>query len=168
MTSTRQTIRLNGKRTILTTRNGKVTAKPALPQEWELQAHQVKALRAMPEYAKTARDVRPGMFTLAGDQNAARRGPKARMQALAAGLTAGEHDVRIYMYGGRLGLIENKVGRAKLEPSQEARHPLLVALGFTMQAVIRATTEEDAAAQAVRLVRQWLAANDNQAQRAVA
>lgn len=159
--TTRQTVRINGKRTVLTTRNGRVTAKPALPLEWELQAAQVRRLRTMPEYARTERDVKPGTFTLAADQNSAKRGPKARMQALAAGLTPGEHDVRIYMYGGRLGLIENKVGKAKLEPSQEVRHPLLAALGFTLQHVINASSEDEAADKAVAVVRGWLAANDN-------
>jgi hypothetical protein len=41
----------------------------------------------MPEYGKE--------FLLAGDQNAAKRGPKAQAQAesLAAGMTAGEPDL---------------------------------------------------------------------------
>jgi hypothetical protein len=159
--TTTQTVRIAGVRTILTTRDGKVTARPALPQEHELQAEQVRRLRAMPEFARSASEAGPGRFTLAADQNAARRGPVARSQAIAAGLTPGEHDIRIYLAGGRLGLIENKVGKAKLEPSQELRHPLLAALGFARQAVIRAVTPEDAADQAVRLVRSWLAENDN-------
>lgn len=161
--ATTQTVRINGVRTIITTRDGKVTTKAALPLEWELQAAQVRALRRLPEYVHTARDVRPGTFTLAGDQNAAKRGPKARAEALAAGLTPGESDVRIYLYGGVLRQIENKVGKAKLEPSQITRHPLLDALGFPV-VVVRAVTEDDAAEQAVRLVKGWLleASNDNQ------
>lgn len=153
--ATTQTVRINGFRTIITTRNGKVTTSPALPLEWELQAAQVRALRRLPEYVHTARDVRPGTFTLAGDQNAAKRGPKARSEALAAGLMPGEADVRIYLYGGVLRQIENKVGKAKLEPSQTTRHPLLDALGFPV-VVVRAVTEDDAAEQAVRLVKGWL------------
>jgi len=153
--TTTQTVRINGVRTIITTRDGKVTTKVALPLEWELQAAQVRALRRLPEYVHTARDVRPGTFTLAGDQNAAKRGPTARAEALAAGLTPGEADVRIYLYGGVLRQIENKVGKAKLEPSQITRHPLLDALGFPV-VVVRAVTEEDAAEQAVRLVKGWL------------
>lgn len=158
-----QTVRINGVRTIITTRNGKVTTKAAFPLEWELQAAQIRSLRKMPEYVHTARDVRPGTFTLAGDQNAAKRGPKARAEALAAGLTPGEADVRIYLYGGVLRQIENKVGKAKLEPSQITRHPLLEALGFPV-VVVRAVTEDHAAEQAVRLVKGWLleASNDNQ------
>lgn len=153
--ATSQTVRINGVRKIISTRDGKVTTKAALPLEWELQAAQVRALRRLPEYVHTAREVLPVTFTLAGDQNAAKRGPKARAEALAAGLTPGEADVRIYLYGGVLRQIENKVGKAKLEPSQITRHPLLDALGFPV-VVDRAVTEEDAAEQAVRLVKGWL------------
>ena len=160
------TVRVGGKRVIVTTNAaGKTTVKAALPEEHELQAAQVKRLRGMPEYARTASEAGPGKFNLAGDMNAGRRGPKARTQALKAGLTAGEHDVRIYMWPGMLGLIENKVGKAPLEPSQERRHPLLHALGFTRQVVIRAVTEDEAADKAEAAVREWLleAANDNTA-----
>lgn len=163
MPSTRKqtTTRINGKRVRIVTQNGKTVVTEAPIEEWRMQAAQVRRLRGMREYAKHAGEAGPGKFTLAGDQNAAKRGPKARAQAVAAGLTSGEHDVRIYMWPGSLGLIENKVGKAKLEPSQETRHPLLSALGFTRQAVIRSTTEDDAANQAEELVRGWLAANDN-------
>lgn len=151
---TTQTVRIGGVRTIITTRNGKVTTKAALPQEWELQAAQVRALRAMPEYSKA--------FLLAGDQNAARRGPKARMQAQATGMAPGEPDLRVYLPGGQLGLIENKVGNGRLSPAQVQRHADLIRLGHVV-VTVRATTCEDAAAQAVNLVRRWLleAANDN-------
>lgn len=158
---TTQTVRINGIRTRLVTKDGKVTSSAAMPLEWELQAAQVRRLRSMPEYAPTIAKARPGTFTLAGDQNAAKRGPKARAEALAAGLVAGEHDLRIYMFGGVLGLIENKVGSGPLNPAQKARHPLLAALGFQRQAVIRATSEQDAADQAEKLVRSWLVANEN-------
>ncbi|WP_348646766.1 VRR-NUC domain-containing protein [Rhizobium leguminosarum] len=145
--------------TTVTASGTKVKVTEAPPQEWVLQAAQVRALRTMPEYARNVSDVLAGRgrFTLAGDQNSAKRGPKARMEAVAAGMTSGEHDVRIYMAGGVLGLIENKVGKAGLEQSQKDRHPLLAALGFSRQAVIRAVTEDDAARQAVEQVRAWLA-----------
>lgn len=148
--TTTQTVRIAGVRTKLTTLAGKVTAAPALPLEWELQAAQVRALRAMPEYAH--------QFLLAGDMNAERRGPKARMVATASGMTPGEPDLRIYGQGGRLLLIENKVGRAPLTDSQKQRHPALASLDHPVT-VLRAVTSEDAAAQAVTLVRMWLAAN---------
>ncbi|MBZ9888110.1 VRR-NUC domain-containing protein [Mesorhizobium sp. BR1-1-3] len=152
MTRTQQTVRINGKRTILTTQNGKVTAKPALPEEWELQAAQCRALRAMPEYGK--------VFLFAGDQNSAKRGPRAQAQATAAGMTPGEADMRCYGTGGQLLMWENKVGNGRLSPAQVARHAALARLGHNV-VVLRAVTEDDAAAQAVGLVRGWLAANDN-------
>jgi hypothetical protein len=154
--TTRQTVRVNGKRVVLTTRNGKVNAKAAAPKEWELQAAQVKRLRSMPEYGKR--------FLLAGDQNAAKRGPRAQAEAIAAGMTPGEPDVRIYLASGRLGLIENKVGRAPLTESQRERHPALARLGHHVE-VVRAATEAEAADKAEALVRGWLAdpvaVNDN-------
>ncbi|TWF49635.1 hypothetical protein [Neorhizobium alkalisoli] len=95
MKPTQQTVRIRGVRTIIrTSAKGKVTTKPALPKEWELQAAQVRALRAMPEYGK--------QFLLAGDQNAAKRGPRAQAEAVAAGMTTGEADMRIYLPGGQL------------------------------------------------------------------
>ena len=149
-----QTARIGGVRTRITTRDGKVTTAPAPPLEWELQAAQVKALRDMPEY--------PSRFLLAGDMNAGKRGAKAQVQAKATGMEAGEPDLRIYGAGGRLLLIENKVGRAPLTASQKDRHPKLAALGHPVT-VLRAAEPAEAAAQAVSLVRGWLGspANDN-------
>lgn len=127
--------------------------------EWRLQAAGVRALRAMPGYGE-----RPGpnvRFTLAGDFNAARRSPQESVKAKATGLTAGEHDVRIYLEGGRLGLIEVKNKNGRLSPAQQQRHPLLASLGFNLQAVVKAETEAEAAEAFVRIVSGWLAANDN-------
>lgn len=151
-TTTTQTVRIGGKRMRLTTRNGKVTAKPAEPLEWELQAAQVRALRNMPEYA--------AQFLLAADMNAERRGPKARMVAIASGMTAGEPDLRVYGASARLLLIENKVGNGRLSLAQVDRHHGLRKLGYTVE-VLRSTSEDEAADKAVALVRRWLAANSN-------
>ena len=153
MTITIQTVTIAGQRVRLTTRNGKVTAKRALPLEADCQAAQVRAMRAMPEYQH--------QFLLAADMNAERRGPRARQMALATGMTAGEPDLRIYGKGGRLLLIENKVGRGRLSPAQVERHAALERLGHTVT-VLRAATTDDAAAQAVQMVRGWLAGNRNQ------
>jgi hypothetical protein len=153
-----QIVRIGGVRTKLTTRGGKVTARPARPLEWELQAAQVRRLLAMPEYGTH--------FLLAGDQNAAKRGPRAQVEALAAGMTAGEPDLRVYGTGGRVWLIENKVGRAALTDSQRERHPALAAIGHPVT-IVRAVTCDEAADKAEALVRGWLgennAANDNKA-----
>ena len=145
--TTRQTVRIGGKRMVVTTRAGKVTTKPAPPEEWELQAAQVRRLRAMPEYGKR--------FLLAGDMNAAKRGPRAQQEAIAAGLTPGESDLRIYLDGARLRMIENKVGSGRLSPPQVDRHAKLAALGHDV-AVVRAVSENEAADKAVALVRGWL------------
>lgn len=154
--TTRQTVRIGGKRTVVTTRAGKVTTKPALPKEWELQAAQVRRLRAMPEYGSPPR----GRFLLAGDMNAAKRGPRAQQEAIAAGLTPGEADLRIYLDGARLRMIENKVGSGRLSPAQIDRHAGLAALGHDV-AVVRAVSEDEAADKAEALVQGWLAESAN-------
>lgn len=140
----RQTTRINGKRAVITTSaDGKVTIKPALPEEWELQVAQVRRLRSLPEYGRR--------FLMAGDMNAAKRGPKARARDIATGMTSGEPDLRIYAERARLLMIENKVGKAKLLPAQIKRHAELARLGFDVR-VLRAVTPESAAAQAVDMV----------------
>lgn len=150
--TTTQTVRINGVRTKITTRNGKVTTAAALPLEWELQAAQVRRLKQMSEYGK--------QFLLAGDMNSAKRGPTAQAQAVATGMTSGEPDLRIYLIGGRLGLIENKVGKSRLSIAQRDRHAALAQIGHIVE-VISAVNEQDAADQAVALVKGWLAANSN-------
>jgi len=150
--TTTQTTRVNGVRVRLVTTTSasgtKVTVKAAPTEEWLLQAAAVRALRAMPEYGK--------LFTLAGDFNAARRSMLEQVKAKATGLTPGEHDKRVYMIGGRLGLIEYKNADGRLSKEQISRHAELHALGFTLQAVIKATTEEEAARKAVAVVKGWL------------
>jgi hypothetical protein len=142
---------MNGKRvrivTTVTATGTSVKVTDALPKEWELQAAQVRALRAMPEYGR--------LFLLAGDQNSAKRGPRAQQEAIAAGMTPGEADLRIYILGGRLCMIENKVGRGRLSPAQVDRHAALARLGFTVE-VVRAEACTEAAEKAVELVRSWL------------
>lgn len=161
-TTTRRqtTVKVNGKRIRLVTQNGKTVSTPAAPLEWELQAAAVSALRGMPEYVDSPSHAVPGTFTLAGDFNAARRSMREAAKAKATGLTPGEHDIRIYAAGGRLGLIELK-GEAAVSAAQKKRHALLAALGFERQAILRAATTADAASQAVTLVRAWLTANNN-------
>lgn len=170
--TTTQTISINGARVQLVTRNGKVTTKPAGEEEWRLQAEMVRQLRAMPEYVDEADAVCQGTFTLAGDFNAARRSMREAAKAKATGLTPGEHDIRLYTWpaysaaGGALALIEVKGERTPVSKDQRKRHALLAALGFNRQAIVRAMTPEDAAAQAVALVRSWLTSNDNNSEKA--
>lgn len=149
MPRSQQTVRINGARTIIrTSASGKVTTKPAPPKEWELQAAQVRALRTLPSYGR--------QFLLAGDQNAAKRGPRAQQEAIAAGMTPGEADLRIYLAGGQIRMIENKVGKGQLSTAQKDRHAALSRLGHHV-VVVSATTPSDAAYQAVELVTSWLA-----------
>lgn len=172
--TTTQTVRINGARVRLVTKDGKVTAKPAPALEWELQAESVRRLKAMPEYVAKAEDVRPGTFTLAADFNA---GKRDAVKAQATGVMAGEPDLRVYAYGGRLLLIEYKNaegslsvdrvvkpkrGKPKLRGGQVERHALLRALGYRVE-TIKAVTPDECAAATVALVRGWLVANDQQA-----
>lgn len=159
-----QTVKIAGKRVRLVTRDGRVSMKDAPMLEEDMQAAMVAALRKMPEYGKR--------FLFAGDMNAERRGHKARTKALKTGMAAGEPDLRVYGEGGRLLLIENKVGvfdPAKpdkyLTDSQKVRHPALAAIGHPVT-VVYATTESDAAAQAVALVRGWLAEDASEMKKA--
>ncbi|PDT79973.1 oxidoreductase [Sinorhizobium sp. BJ1] len=149
---TTQTTRVNGKRVRIvttTSANGtSVKVTDAAPKEWEGQAAQVRRLRAMPEYGK--------LFLLAGDQNSAKRGPRAQQEAIAAGMTPGEADLRLYLIGGQLRMIENKVGRGRLSPAQVERHAALARLGFVVE-VVRFDTCHEAADKAEALVRGWLA-----------
>lgn len=167
----RQTTRINGQKVILTTTaTGKVTIKPAPIDEWILQSAAVRALRAMPEYAAdaetVARNTAAGIpsFTLAGDMNGDNRSRQAAVKATATGIAAGDPDLRLYLPGGRLRLIEYKGAIGRLTDSQRTRHPLLAALGHPV-VTLKVSTVEEAAERTVELVSGWLgeaaAANDN-------
>lgn len=149
----RQTTRINGKRVVLTTSaSGKVTVKPAPVLEWEMQAEQVRRLKAMPEYGK--------QFLLVGGMEAGRRGKQEAVKAKATGLTAGHPDLTIFLPGGKVAMIENKAANGRLSPEQRERHAAMAAIGHTV-VVLRASTEDEAARLAVETVRSWLAANDS-------
>lgn len=158
-----QTTKVNGKRVRIVTTDGKVTIKAAPVLEIDLQTEVVKHLKRLPEYVGVATSVRPGTFTLAADQNGSGfRGRNAAVKLKAAGMAAGEPDLRLNFYGGIIRYIEMKGEEGGLTESQKSRFPLLRALGFQIE-VIEAATPEDAAQKAVSLVREWLAvpANDN-------
>lgn len=116
--------------------------------EWKLQAAQVRALRSLPEHGRE--------FLLVGGMEAGKRGPRAAVQAQATGLTAGHPDLTIFLRGGRCAFIENKTMSGRVSPAQRERHAALEELGFDVE-VVRAATEQEAAAMAVELVRGWLA-----------
>tara|TARA_R110000868_G_scaffold40447_1_gene139513 strand:- start:2487 stop:2906 length:420 start_codon:yes stop_codon:yes gene_type:complete len=131
-----------------------IKEKPIL--EWRLQAAAVKRLKHTPEYLA-------GRFLFAGDQNAGKRGPQAATIAKATGLAPGDPDMRIYLGGGVLRMIELKRKGGVLTPAQKIRIPALRALGHTVEIVERET--EDEMADAIEaLVMRWLkmqAANEN-------
>ena len=128
--------------------------------EWTIQAEAVRRIRSLPGYGD---EFAPGVtFTLAADFNAARRSPQESVKAKATGIAAGEPDLRLYLAGGRLRLIEFKGAKTPVNADQKKRHPLLQALGFEV-VIVRAKTIEEGATAAVELVKAWLAgaANDN-------
>jgi len=155
--TTQQTTRYNGKRVVLKTTTGKdgevsVKMTEAPVEEWVLQSEQVRRLRAMPEYGK--------LFLLVGGMEAGRRGMREQMKMKATGLTAGQPDLTIFLPNGRVAMIENKNAAGRLSPEQKERHAALKAIGHTVE-VIKTGDKDDAANQAVNLVRSWIADNDN-------
>ncbi len=151
-----QTTRLGGKRVrIVTTTSAdgtkvKVTDAPVL--EWEMQAEQVRRLKALPEYGKK--------FLFIGGMEAGRRGKMEQVKAKATGLTAGHPDLTIFLQNAKIAMIENKAANGRLSPEQKERHASLKAIGHVVE-VVKAATKDDAASQAVGLVLRWIADNDN-------
>lgn len=164
---TTQTTKIAGKRVrIVTTTSAsgtKVTVTDAPVLEIDLQTEAVKCIKRMPGYASTIEDVLSGKgkFTIAADQNGSGyRSRQASVKFKAAGMMAGEPDLRFYFAGGRLRTMEFKGEEGALTASQNKRFPLLRALGFQIN-VVEASTPREAAEKAVALVSDWLAANDN-------
>ncbi|MGO8211854.1 VRR-NUC domain-containing protein [Rhizobium ruizarguesonis] len=144
-----QTTRINGAKVRLVTgTDGKITIKPAPIDEWLLQAEQVRQLRALPEYGKS--------FLLVGGMEAGRRGAQEQVKMKATGLTAGQPDLTIFLPNGRVAMIENKNAEGRLSPEQKERHAALKAIGHTVK-VIKTGDKDDAASQAVALVKSWIA-----------
>jgi hypothetical protein len=151
-----QTTRIKGAKVrLVTNAAGKITIKPAPIDEWELQAAAVRALKAMPGHANTAKNMAADSFTIAGDMNGDYRSKQAAVKAKATGIAAGDPDLRVYASGGRLLLIEYKGEEGRLSADQKERHALLRALGYRVE-VIKATTREECAAASVELVSEWL------------
>lgn len=88
--------------------------------------------------------------------NAAKRNVGQAGIAKATGLMAGEPDMRVYMIGAVLGLIEFKRQGETTSDAQDDRHALLRSLGFSKIYVLVALTEEEAADKAESIVRHWL------------
>lgn len=98
-------------------------------KEWEVQSYIVQELRRRHYFVE-------------GDQNAARRGWGAAAKAKASGMTAGTPDLRVYLWGGKLALIELKLNKGKLSPAQIAWHAEARKLGFHVHNVFADTPLE--------------------------
>jgi hypothetical protein len=85
--------------------------------------------------AKICSALRAAGIVHAADQNKGRRSKAEGSRRKLAGMAAGEPDLRIYLDGARLILIELKTRDGKLKKSQEVRIPLLKELGFSVHIV---------------------------------
>lgn len=112
--------------------------------EWRYQAAVIARLHDMED--------RGLPFTCAGDMNRAKRSRRERMEAKVTGMTAGEADVRVYMFGGRLLSIELKTPTGSRSKAQKDRHKKLGALGFTI-VTLKADTPEEMADMVEQIVR---------------
>ena len=111
-----KTVRLSSGARVRLSADGRIQPAPEL--EWRLQAAAVTALKKLPSYES--------LFLLAGDMNAGKRNAA---KAKSNGLTAGEPDLRIYIKGGRLLLLELKAAKTPVSKDQRDRHKALAALG---------------------------------------
>ncbi|WP_316224979.1 MULTISPECIES: hypothetical protein [unclassified Bradyrhizobium] len=87
--------------------------------------------------------------------NRAKRNKRERMEAKVTGMTAGEADVRVYLFGGRLLSIELKTPKGSRSKAQRERHKKLAHLGFIV-VTIKADTPEEMADEVERIVRDHL------------
>ena len=122
----------------------KVPRKPKPKPEWKLQAAVVSNFHKMQDAG--------WKFEFAGDMNAGKRnGSRAKL----TGLKAGEPDIRVYLSGGCLKMIELKTGKGVVSDEQKKRHAALKALGFEI-AVVYAKTEASAVVQCRMLLDGWM------------
>ena len=101
--------------------------------------------------AKICSALRAAGIVHAADQNAARRSKAEGARRKLAGMASGEPDLRIYMDGARLVLIELKTRDGKLTKSQQERIPLLKGLGFAVH-IVHAKSPQDGVNQVMRII----------------
>jgi len=82
-------------------------------------------------------------YDVASDQGGLRTSYRQAKRAKAAGMMAGEPDLRIYLPGGKLCLIEMKAATGRVSTVQKERHAVLASLGFPVH-VVQAATIRDA------------------------
>lgn len=98
----------------------------------------------------------PGAFAYAAGLEGVRLRPSQREAMRAQGMTAGEPDLRFYLPGGRVMLIELKAQGGSVSAVQKARHAQLRALGCSMH-VVKAVTCKEVATAVLGLVCEALA-----------
>jgi hypothetical protein len=82
-------------------------------------------------------------FDVAADMGGLRTSRRQASLAKQSGLIAGEPDLRIYLDGGRLLMVEMKTARGSVSKVQRERHAVLRGLGFDIE-VLKAATPQDA------------------------
>ena len=112
--------------------------------EWRLQESCVGALDA---YLRA----NPGAFAYAAGLEGVRLRPRQRAAMRAQGMTAGEPDLRFYLPGGKLMMVELKTSKGATSAVQKARHGALRALGHVVH-VVKEKTPEEAASAVLALV----------------
>lgn len=141
------TVKIQGKRIRLVSKNGTTTATDAPPLEWEMQAAQCRALKAHPDYGKR--------FLFAGGLEGVKTSKRTATISKTTGMTAGHPDLTLFIFGGYAAFVENKTMVGRLSTEQKERHALLTAMGFAVQ-VIRANSCDDAVAQILTFVNERL------------
>jgi hypothetical protein len=81
-------------------------------------------------------------FDVAADQGGLRTSRRQAGLAKIGGLIAGEPDLRIYLAGGRLLMVEMKTARGSVSKVQRERHAKLRSLGFDIEVLKAATPAE--------------------------
>ena len=81
-------------------------------------------------------------FDVAADQGGLRTSRRQAGLAKQSGLIAGEADLRIYLNGGRLLMVEMKTARGSVSKVQRERHAKLRGLGFDIEVLKAATPAE--------------------------
>ena len=118
--------------------------KPKAKPEWKLQAAVVSDFHKLQDAGWE--------FEFAGDMNAGKRnGSRAKL----TGLKAGEPDIRVYLPGARLKMIELKTEDGVVSDAQTKRHKKLRTLGFEIE-VVYAATERDAVEQCNGILSYWI------------
>ncbi|MCF0075452.1 hypothetical protein LZD49_33545 [Dyadobacter sp. CY261] len=113
--------------------------------EADIQSWIVKNLRDWQEEE-------PGVFEFEAGMEGIKLTPRAAMKAKSLGMGNGFTDLKFYLSGGRMCLIELKRKKGVLTGSQKERHPKLAMLGFTVH-VVKATTPSDGLSQVLTILR---------------